>query len=1074
MKLLLAPAGQGKTAYIIQQIRAERATRPLAPIWVILPNQEQARAFRQRLALAGGALGVEIDTFYGIYTRVLALASEPMPRLFEPVQHRLLRAVVDTLYDEGALLHYAPLRDKPGFLRRLRELILELKQARVEPQVFGRALVAEPRRLSELAAIYQRYQDWLQDSGWADAEGQGWLAALALKDHPLLGGDIHLLAVDGFDEFNPTQLAVLRLLSQRADETMVTLTGEISNAPRDAHRRFTRALIDLRAGFQEVDIRPLPAMPTAKSPILAYLESAIFNPATTLETNPQPSPTDLQNPISLIEARNRAEETRAALHWLKELIVRQDVEPYETAVLARDLEPYRPYLAETADEYGMKLYISGGEELIANPAIAAFLHLLSLPVLEWPQRTVLDAWRSPYFDWPALVQASAGMFDSIEKAAGRLEQATRGSRIIAGLAQWREALERRALTDVVDSAAIDEDRALKEGPIGEEAAVLLRMFDLFVRLLKPAKAAPLAAHIAFVEDLIGLDPGSEGGGRRSEVGSQKPSNGVRNTQPCPERSRRDATCLNIVTQARANDATCDRDITALQAFKDVLRGLLLAENIASSIPSGPAGEPMSYRRFYSELRGAVEAATYRLPQPNQAATLAASLLQARGVSFRAVALLGLSEGEFPKLEREDPLLRDSERESLQERDVKMQPRIQGDEITLFYEAVTRASEHLLLTRSNLSDDGQPWQPSPYWQEVRRLVDVQPVSADATPSPASAPEYLALAGHLAAEQTPDLAEDWRQVQHTAAILEGRQANDAAGVFAGDATAIASQFQSYYSPDHVWSSSSLESYATCPFQFFVRNGLGLEPHTEAEQGYDVLILGNIFHAVLEEIYRQARDQGDWSEAALLALLPEVSGTIFDAAPRRYGFRPTPLWDFQRRELADVLARNLVGLSEMAGDFAPLELEAAFGLKGHPPLDIKTEDGALLLRGYIDRVDQDQHGRLRIIDYKSGSTPIRPNELDEGKRIQLPLYALAAEQSLGLGEVVGGFYWHIGSAKASTLALEKQPGGVESALATAVGSTTNHVRGIRSGRYSPKPPAKGCPGSCPAKEFCWQYRP
>ncbi len=1072
MKLLLAPAGQGKTAHTIQQIRAVRATQPLVPIWVILPNQEQVRAFRQRLALAGGALGVEIDTFYGIYTRVLALASEPMPRLFEPVQHRLLRAVVDTLYDEGALLHYAPLRDKPGFLRRLRELILELKQARVEPQVFGRALVAEPRRLSELAGIYQHYQDWLQDSGWADAEGQGWLAALALKKHPLLGSSIHLLAIDGFDEFNPTQLAVLRLLAQRADETVVTLTGEIGNAPRDAHRRFTRALNDLRTACPEVDIRSLPAMPTAKNPTLTYLESAIFTTSTTLETNPQPSPTNLQHTISLIEARNRAEETGAALRWLKELIVRQDVEPYETAVLARDLEPYRPYLNETADEYGMKLYISGGEELIANPAIAAFLHLLSLPVLDWPQRTVLDAWRSPYFDWSSLVNASAGMFESVEKAAGRLEQATRGSRIIAGLAQWREALERRALTDVVDSATIDEDRALKEGPIGEEAAILLRMFDLFVRLLEPAKAAPPAAHIAFVEDLIGLDPGAEVGGqrsgvrsRRAEVGSQKPSNDIRN--------RQQTTGLNIITQARANDATCDRDITALQAFKDVLRGLLLAENIAFSIPSGPAAEPMPYRRFYSELRGAVEASTYRLPQPNQAATLAASMLQARGVSFRAVALLGLSEGEFPKLEREDPLLRDSERESLQERDVKMQPRIQGDEITLFYEAVTRAREHLLLTRSNLSDDGQPWQPSPFWQEVRRLVDVQPVNTGVTPSPASVPEYLALAGNLAAEQTPALAENWHQVQHAAAILEARQTSDAAGVFDGDATAIASQFQGYYSPDHVWSSSSLESYATCPFQFFVRNGLGLEPHTEAEQGYDVLILGNIFHAVLEEIYRQARDQGDWSQAALLALLPDVSGTIFDAAPRRYGFRPTPLWDFQRRELADVLARNLVGLSEIAGDFAPLELEAAFGLKGNPPLDIKTEDGSLLLRGYIDRVDQDQHGHLRIIDYKSGSTPIRPNELDEGKRIQLPLYALAAEQSLGLGEVVGGFYWHIGSAKTSTLALEKQPGGVESALATAVASAFNHVRSIRSGRYSPKPPAKGCPGSCSAKEFCWQYR-
>ena len=72
MRLLLAPAGHGKTAHVIDQIRAVRATGSLASIWVILPNQEQVSAFRRRLAQAGGALAVEIDTFYGVYARLLA------------------------------------------------------------------------------------------------------------------------------------------------------------------------------------------------------------------------------------------------------------------------------------------------------------------------------------------------------------------------------------------------------------------------------------------------------------------------------------------------------------------------------------------------------------------------------------------------------------------------------------------------------------------------------------------------------------------------------------------------------------------------------------------------------------------------------------------------------------------------------------------------------------------------------------------------------------------------------------------------------------------------------------------
>ncbi|HEC33257.1 MAG TPA: hypothetical protein ENI37_00890, partial [Chloroflexi bacterium] len=122
IELLLAPAGGGKTAYAIARIRALRAAAPLAPVCVVLPNFPQVAAFRRRLAHAGGALGVEIGTFYRLYADILARAGVPAPRLFDPVQHRLLRAIVDRLCDEGRLRHYAPLRDKPGFIRALRGL----------------------------------------------------------------------------------------------------------------------------------------------------------------------------------------------------------------------------------------------------------------------------------------------------------------------------------------------------------------------------------------------------------------------------------------------------------------------------------------------------------------------------------------------------------------------------------------------------------------------------------------------------------------------------------------------------------------------------------------------------------------------------------------------------------------------------------------------------------------------------------------------------------------------------------------------------------------------------------------
>ncbi len=242
-RILLAPAGQGKTHHCIARIHEIRTEAPLTPIWVILPNQAQVVAFRRRLAEEGGVLGVQPGTFYTFYAEILARAGQPIPRLLDPVQHRLLRTIVDQLCEEGRLRHYAPLRDKPGFIRLLRALVQELKRARVHRDDFVAAVADGEERLTELAAIYAEYQDWLVQTGWMDAEGQGWLAALALEEHPHLCRDLRLLIVDGFDEFNPTQLAVLRLLADHAAETIVTLTGSTGpTRTRIAHRRFARAL----------------------------------------------------------------------------------------------------------------------------------------------------------------------------------------------------------------------------------------------------------------------------------------------------------------------------------------------------------------------------------------------------------------------------------------------------------------------------------------------------------------------------------------------------------------------------------------------------------------------------------------------------------------------------------------------------------------------------------------------------------------------------------------------------------------------------------------------------------------
>jgi ATP-dependent helicase/DNAse subunit B len=299
--LLLAPAARGKTQYIIQCIQETLHAEPLAPITVILPNQMRVSEFRRRLAASGGAMGVTPVTFHSLYAQILARAGQPRPRLFHPVQVRLLRAIIDQLCEEGGLQHYAPLRTKPGFVTALRAIIEEFKRARIEPDDFSAAVVGMDAYLSEIAAIYTRYQDWLLQKNWADPEGQGWLAALALDGDPQLEANTRLLVVNGFDEFNPTQLGVLGLLAQRATETIITLTGDLEHPHRLAHRRFQRAQEALTTAL-DITSSPLPSISSTPT-LLSSIETHIFespgHPITQsshTSSKPQPAPLKLAPP----------------------------------------------------------------------------------------------------------------------------------------------------------------------------------------------------------------------------------------------------------------------------------------------------------------------------------------------------------------------------------------------------------------------------------------------------------------------------------------------------------------------------------------------------------------------------------------------------------------------------------------------------------------------------------------------------------------------------------------------------------------------------------------------------------
>ena len=116
--------------------------------------------------------------------------------------------------------------------------------------------------------------------------------------------------------------------------------------------------------------------------------------------------------------------------------------------------------------------------------------------------------------------------------------------------------------------------------------------------------------------------------------------------------------------------------------------------------------------------------------------------------------------------------------------------------------------------------------------------------------------------------------------------------------------------------------------------------------------------------------------------------------------------------------------------------------------------------------------------MVDYKSGSSHLEPKDLKSGARLQLPLYAMAAEHTLQLGNVAEGLYWMIQGAKPGALKLsrfETEHGyGVDEAIYVVVEHLRKILAGIRAAEFPPNPPKSGCSPYCPAMQWCWRYEP
>ncbi len=955
-----------------------------------------------------------------------------------------LREAVAQVRGEGLLLRLGPVADAPGVLRRLRGRVASWtrqgRDPRRHPAPSGGLIEAEEW------AVFARYREILRALRAEDPEGFAhWASRLFSRQAPPtfpLGVRVTIL-----DPIAPDRATwrAIRALHQGEHDLRVTLPFDPEPTLAEAYSSVASVRDRLLGlGFEET---AFPIGGTRPSGLLALGCDLFREDAAARPLAPR------TDGLTMVGAPRGEGEAAVIARRVKGLI-EAGAEPESILILFRRRGDSSELVRDALTAWGLPAASEGGRGLSTSPAVAALGLAIGLEAGGWEADGLVALLRHGQVR-PEWAEAKAPL------ALAFAASAVRDTRAFRDRARIREALRRHSAFDV--DGTRDDQGAKKRR--AARARVALPVFDRLAEVF-------------------------DGLGRPATWFDQV------------EKLRTLAADLGIGTADAEARAGLEHLFDALDDHGELIEGL------------GRREAPWGWAEFAGEVRALVRDLEVPAPPAPAGCVRLASVDEAEGTLADHVILADLAEGTFPARESIDP----TQAEGPEAAD-GTPPRLAfAREMLRFLRVVGSAGSSLTLTYPTTDEKGQSLLAAGFLDDARRLfakgaepefaapiarLDPALMPADLAGAPGNArARAVALAG--VGGDAGELRRLARLPAHRKALLgaaaalkvaRARSVDREFGPFDGrlaDAAAIRRISEDFSPERHAFSASQLESLALCPFQFFQKYVLRLEPiadHDELDE--DLAARGSLIHRVLEDLHVLIRDDGAGTsqsppERVAESILPIIEqildGDLPAASDIEAGLRL-----IQAERLRQVGRRYINQFENYAGSDGRgadcRQVEVGFGEPGEedgsPPLVLGGGPRVVHLRGKIDRIDfiaADDGPYFRVIDYKSGAGPGR-SKIAEGLALQLPLYALAVERNALAGQGAAPLdagYWELKSKGYQAVVKMTARGGKAPEDWEASRERTEEfvlalVDRLREGAFPVHPRAEDCTRLCDYRATC-----
>jgi ATP-dependent helicase/nuclease subunit B len=753
VRLLLGPAGSGKTFRCLAEIRDALSGAPEGPpLLLVAPKQMTFQLERQLLA-EPSLLG---------YTRLHILSFE---RLADFVLEQLDRRPPQILDDEGRVMVLRALLAKKrdslklfrasarltGFAQELSLALRELQETQLTAESLNRlaAKVSEvpglAYKLEDLATLLKEYLDWLKTNELQDSDSLLSAATHALRGAPtaadfglrnLAAFNIEAGWVDGFAEMSEPELELLVALLPHCRRATITFCLDrvpaeriswLSNwaLPRRAYEQLRKKLVAQTNVQAQTEL--LPRSDTrgrfANNPILRHLERYW----------PEPRPFE-----SLLVPNSEPETGNLELGTLnaKQGTFNFELKTQKSELKTRSTEDAPPKLEPRTGTLTLAL--------CANPeAEAALAARKILPFVRAGGR---------FRDTAVLVRNLEDYHDSLERVFRRYQ--------IPFFMDRREPIAHHPLAELTRNALrtitlgwLHEDwfAALKTGLVPAVDGEIDRLEN--EAMARGWTGAFWQQPAALPQD-PGLDAWLTSVQKRLLPPFRQLSQALTANGQAPTGQQLASALRDFWHALSVADRLQQWAETEQPNAESRLPGSIHAtvqdqlENWLTNVESGFADEALPLREWLPILEAGLGNLTAGVIPPALDQVLIGSIDRARPPEIKLAIVLGLNEGVFPARPRSTALLTEADRAELEKLDLSLNNnsrRQLGRERFYAYLALTRARERLVLTAAQQDTDGTPLNPSPFLAQLQRLFP-----------------GLKL-------ETPPQRMDWRESEHVSELI-----------------------------------------------------------------------------------------------------------------------------------------------------------------------------------------------------------------------------------------------------------------------------------------------------------------